>query len=252
MSESDEKINQITIQSLDEFVTKIAKDRNIFFRGVSNKDYKLIPSIGREKKIEITSLLRIEKGMLKQFKSRAIPFLNYHPKDDWEWLMLGQHHGMPTRLLDWTTNPLTALYFACLGGTNSDGAVFSLPSFTTLDFELSPDPFSIKENYMVIPPHISPRIAAQSSWFSVSNDPLVPIEGTKEKPITKYVVNAKRKIGILSMLVMRFNNGPSSLFPGLDGLCEQIALETTTFKHIASRINETLEIAKLIVQMNKK
>jgi hypothetical protein len=46
---------------------------------------------------------------------------------------------------------LTALYFACLGDTTIDGAVFSLPSFSTLDVELAPDPFSITENYMLVP-----------------------------------------------------------------------------------------------------
>jgi type I restriction enzyme M protein len=136
MSESSKKtIEEIQIRSIEEFVVEVSKKTNLYFRGVSNKDYRLVPAVGREKEIKQNSLINIESGMLKQFKLRAIPFLNYHPKNDWEWLMLGQHHGMPTRLLDWTANPLVALYFACLGDTKIDGAVYSLSNIPVLDLE---------------------------------------------------------------------------------------------------------------------
>lgn len=252
MSTSDEEINGIRIQSIEEFVVEVSKSSNIQYRGVPNKDYKLIPSIGRERKISLDALIRIERGMLRQFKLRAIPFLNYHPENDWEWLMLGQHHGMSTRLLDWTSNPLTALYFACTGETNVDGAIYSISNIPTLlELEESPSPFDIDSDYMIIPPHISPRVAAQSSWFSASKNPLVPLEGTIEKPIVKYIISSKRKFAIRSSLAIKFGAGPSSLFPGLDGLCEQIALETNTFKSITSTAEALIEISELSKRITK-
>ena len=236
MSESSKKtFEEIQVQSIEQFVIEVSKKTGSYFRGVSNKDYKLIPAIGRGKAIKLNSLIDIESGMLKQFKLRAIPFLNYHPKNDWEWLMLGQHHGMSTRLLDWTMNPLVALYFACISDTNTDGAVYSLSNIPILDLEKSPNLFDIQSNYMLLPPHISVRVAAQSSWFSVSQNPLIPLEESTEESITKYIINSKKKSVILTFLVFRFNIGPSSLFPGLDGICEQIAIEIEKFKDLEVR-----------------
>lgn len=251
MSEISKKIIEIPIKSVEEFVADITKNTSMYFRGVSNRDYKLTPSIGRGKKISLEALINIERGMLKQFKLRAVPFLTHNPKNDWEWLMLGQHHGMPTRLLDWTSNPLVALFFACFGNEEFDGAIFALPATPTLDFEKFPDPFSVKGNFMVIPPHISPRVSAQASWFSANDNPLIPLEETIENPITKYIVPSKRKFAILSSLTLRFGIGPSSLYPGLDGLCQQIAIETDTFKKVSSRV-ETLNLfAETIARMEK-
>jgi hypothetical protein len=251
MDKPEEKITNIQIQSIEDFVVAVSKNSNFCFRGVGNKNYKLIPSIGRKKEIKIESLTNIESGMLKQFKLRAVPYLNSLPTNDWEWLILGQHHGMPTRLLDWTSNPLVALYFACLGEKDNDGAVYSISNISGLDPVKSPNPFDIDDNYFILPFHISPRIAAQASIFTASKNPLVPLEETIEKPITKYIINGNRKFAILSFLVLRFGVGPSSLFPGLDGLCNQIALETNTFKSVVSRMDGLLEISDLLSKMKK-
>lgn len=83
-------------------------ERLFWFRGHRNSGYRLSPSA-----LRVGSFRDTESIMLKRFMQDAQSFLVDAPTDKWEWLFLAQHHGVPTRLLDWSENALVALYFAC-------------------------------------------------------------------------------------------------------------------------------------------
>jgi hypothetical protein len=105
------------VTSIEEFIITIKKIRRtwfrnvnyptIWYRGINNSDYKLLPGAYWRNKCD-------EESMANSFMSTALPYIQHQPKDDWDWYFIMQHYGIPTRLLDWTESPLIGLYFSLI------------------------------------------------------------------------------------------------------------------------------------------
>jgi len=155
-----------------------------WFRGVSDTSHTLVPSIGRnlrdERWYEPTKPRTIdhftrEKRLLRAFQRRARLELRIPLESKLEWLAIAQHHGVPTRLLDWTPNPLMAAWFATNSKVDQKTARIYAAHVTPslIRDEEGLDPFDRKQSEpcFVIAPHWHQRVRAQRGCFSIHPTP---------------------------------------------------------------------------------
>ncbi|MGV6994730.1 FRG domain-containing protein [Desulfovibrio sp. QI0430] len=237
--------------SVEEFIRVVSDEFYTIggYRGVSNIAYELIPSIGRVPKESRGAALLFEESMFEEFK-RELPSFEQN-KSGTECAIIAQHHGLPTRLLDWTSNPLVALYFATYTNPDHDGCVYCLSPlikkikeqdidygelllmteksgiFAPSKVKLIPD---ISENYANImqkrfnfayailkPSAITPRVSRQHSFFTIHPNPFLSITDI----YVKITIPKQSKKDLQNMLSVLGVNA-YSLFPDLGGLASAI------------------------------
>jgi hypothetical protein len=171
-----------------------------------------------------------EQRMLERFKREGISMLRVlGGLRDWEVMSIAQHQGMPTRLLDWTANPLAALWFAVStdppqGGNHGIVWVVEGPNELTLNSDQSV--FTLPKTCFFEPPHLDRRIIAQSGWFSIYRHnrkeflPLEKMERYGDK-LTRVIV-PRDSFHSLRQELRLLGINHATMFPDLSGLGAEI------------------------------
>ncbi len=214
-------MKEIRINNFTEFheIIENYDARTVIYRGMKSVNYPLIPKIGRIVPPDsVGSREKNEQEILRLFKERAFQYLDFTPASDWDWLAIGQQYGLPTRLLDWTDNPLVACFFSVDEASEDDGVIYTYRNESYISVEKHPDPFRYKEVGKFIPKHLTRRITTQGGLFTIHPNPYEPFESTDmEKIIVPNGIRSEMKKTLNKYGVDRF-----SLFPSLDGLAAHI------------------------------
>ena len=189
-----------------------------------------------------------EQAMFFDFKKELVRFQNV--RSDIECAIIAQHFGLPTRLLDWTTNPLVALHFAINSKSDSDACVYLLSfsiesiseedvNYTALfpniifDIEVSNENSSsasfrqerhpeqnepYPQYFSLEPSSTTERIVAQKSFFTLHYDPFSPIEKEVHgKLIIPHDLKKRMKEALQLFGVTSY-----TLFPDIGGLATSL------------------------------
>ena len=215
-----------TIRSVREYLDLVLgksqePDDAWMFRGQRDRDWALVAKIDRDeyndyRRRQVWNRLEHEDWILKEFQKAARPHLVIPPGNLWEWLAIAQHHGVATRLLDWTSNPLAALFFAVEEENNEqDSAVWCYQhrGRSWMAPEYRNNPFEPQEIVAFDPPHVSPRITVQAGRFTAHPELNSPWQGALRGVTVAGNVRSTLLRDLTKLGVHR-----ASLFPDLDGI----------------------------------
>ena len=200
------------------------------FRGVTRASYKLLPSIGRETKPNGNPItVEEERRMLDIFKHRAYPFVKDYIENDFELLTIAQHHGLPTRLLDWTRNPLVAAFFSVQkdssGRKAEPSAIYRYEPKHLAKLDPGIGPFDINHVRRFIPKHWDNRIIAQNGLFTAHPNPRK--EWTSSR-LSKWLIDSAVRKEV-KWTLFKMGVHPATIFPDVDGIATHIKwLRTST------------------------
>jgi len=221
---SDNTINYriASLRELQDIIVNFQSCHHVggwLYRGQADESWTLTPKAGREPHYISPHYTH----RLNAWCREAIAYTKTFPNNVWEQMALAQQHGLATNFLDWTGNPLVAMYFACSELGNKNGVMYCY--FPTA-YITNPDE-NIFEQYQqiigYIPRIINPRLINQIPFFTFHPDARIhitpssleePFSGQQLKIIT---IEKSIKAKILEELNL-YGINRKLLFPDLDGL----------------------------------
>jgi hypothetical protein len=197
----------------------------VIFRG-QRENWPLLPLVARD-----AGLVGAERQMLEEFKREAFPFLDRMElsSSDLRWLALAQHCGLPTRMMDWTKNPLAALWFAVREPPKDQTPavvwVYSYQFSELITDSNGNDPFELSKVHVYFPEHVYRTIQAQEGVFTVHPrlKRFERFETIKDADLllTRIEIPSER-FAYMRYSLYRTGIHDGSLFPGLGGLAGKI------------------------------
>lgn len=241
------------IESVDQFLKRLGELRKngthpTTFRGQPIED-PLLPTLSRKThwgiQLDICRILRMERKLIREFR-RRIP--SGQELNGWEIVTRARHHGLPTRLLDWTELPLVALFFAVETKPKQDKekeedcAVYGTHHERLFVSDLPNEPWDIPKSdpgpHFFVPDYLSERIFPQRSILSVWRDPSWPfpelfpnhheedyskdLQAVVPDKLWRFTVAGRRRRCIQMDLEMHYGVNNETLYPGLDGAAKAL------------------------------
>lgn len=223
-----------SVQGIFNFFRRYRKSTFWKFRGHCCADWKLMPGAGREPFKHLS-----DAQLFSSWKARAIAYLENYNYSDWDLLAIAQHNGLPTRLLDWSSNPLIAVFFAVIDSPESDGAVYAHYTRFTVN-EDTHEPFSskIKKNMRYRPRAVSRRIINQFGYFTYHVNPAREMTSSNTYgEIEKIIIPARLKYET-AFALNQFGVNFLTIYPDLGGLSRQLAWHSANSKFWSSAMRD--------------